>query len=356
MKKLDMLRGVMTENELDGVLIYNECNIRYITDFAFSDGFVFVTLNSAHIFTDFRYYEMALSAVEADFCVYRDSGRNEIVRRIISDEKIKRIGIESDFISHSAYLSLLKSYSGVEFVGIDEAFVNLRLVKSDDEARLMEEAQKITDAAYAEVIKNLKPDMTEIEVAAEIEYSMRRLGADGPAFDTIAVSGPSSALPHGTPGNIKLRPGFLTMDFGAKYKGYCADMTRTVVIGRADPQMKHLYNTVLKAQRAALDNLKAGVDLAVADSYARDIIDSYDEYKGTFGHSLGHGVGLEVHESPSLGPRGQGRVLLCGEVVTVEPGIYIFSKYGCRIEDMVRICNDGVYNFTHSPKDLIEIL
>jgi Xaa-Pro aminopeptidase len=219
----------------------------------------------------------------------------------------------------------------------------------------MQRAQDIADAAYAEVLKSLTPNMTEIEVAAELEYKMRGLGADGVSFGTIAVSGDASALPHGTPRGVKLKSGFLTMDFGAKYKGYCSDMTRTVCIGRADADMKKLYNTVLSAQLAALDFLREGVDCYEADKVARDIIDANPEFKGAFGHSLGHSVGLLVHESPALSPKAKGRALRAGEIVTVEPGIYLFGKYGCRIEDMVKIEQSGVYNFTHSPKELVEI-
>ena len=198
--------------------------------------------------------------------------------------------------------------------------------------------------------------MTELDVAVELEYAMRKGGADSFAFETIAVSGDASALPHGTPRNVKLKKGFLTMDFGAKYQGYCADMTRTIVIGKADDEIKKLYNTVLKAQLSAIDYLKEGADCGEADKVARDIIDSVPEYKGAFGHSLGHSVGLFIHESPRLYSRGFGRKLNVGEILTVEPGIYLFGKYGCRIEDMVAIEKDGVHNFTHSTKDLIEIL
>jgi Xaa-Pro aminopeptidase len=206
------------------------------------------------------------------------------------------------------------------------------------------------------VVKHITPDMTEIDVAAELEYFMRKAGASGLAFDTIAVSGDASALPHGTPRNVKLRQGFLTMDFGAKYKGYCSDMTRTVVVGKATPEIKKVYNTVLSAQLAALDVIKMGADCAECDRAARELIDSVEEFKGTFGHSLGHGVGLYIHESPRLARLASGRALRAGEIVTVEPGIYLFGKYGCRIEDMVAVKENGIYNFTHSTKELIEIL
>jgi Xaa-Pro aminopeptidase len=185
---------------------------------------------------------------------------------------------------------------------------------------------------------------------------MRRHGAEGVAFNTIAVSGAASSLPHGVPSDTKLRHGFLTMDFGAKYDGYCSDMTRTVVIGKADEDMKKVYNTVLSAQLAALDFIREGVSCLDADSTARNIIREAG-FGACFGHSLGHGVGLFIHEAPNLSQRADEKsVLKRGNVVTVEPGIYIEGKYGCRIEDMIGIDLDGsVRNFTKSPKALIEI-
>ena len=181
---------------------------------------------------------------------------------------------------------------------------------------------------------------------------MRKHGAEDKSFETIAISGEKSSMPHGVPADIRLKKGFLTMDFGALYDGYHSDMTRTVCIGAADAEMKKLYNTVLAAQRAALDMLRDGVKCSDADKVARDIIDV--DYKGLFGHALGHGVGLEIHEEPRLSEKCD-KILACGNVVTVEPGIYIAGKYGCRIEDLVIIKEGEIRNLTKSPKELIEI-
>jgi Xaa-Pro aminopeptidase len=172
-------------------------------------------------------------------------------------------------------------------------------------------------------------------------------------IETISINGAKTSLPHGVPGNDKLQKGFLTMDFGATVNGYHSDMTRTVCIGKADEEMKKLYNTVLSAQLAALDYLMAGgVNTKEADKVARDII--YKDYEGYFGHSLGHSVGLEIHEMPALSPNCD-RILVPGNIVTVEPGIYIPGKYGTRIEDLVVIRPNGITNLTKSPKELIEI-
>ena len=220
----------------------------------------------------------------------------------------------------------------------------------------MRRAQALTDAAFSHILGFLKPSVREIDVALELEYFMRKNGADGIAFHTIAVSGSASALPHGVPRDLPLEKGFLTMDFGAKVNGYCADMTRTVVIGRADEEMKRLYRTVLAAQNAALEMAVGGVSCRALDLAARGVIDGAG-YEGCFGHSLGHGVGIDVHEAPRLS-RGAGEleVLVPGNVVTVEPGIYLAGRYGCRIEDMIAINLDGsIENLTKSTKDLIEI-
>ncbi len=354
--RLTKLRNKMIELEVDAVMVLDELNQHYLSEFAFTDGLLFITKNSAHLITDFRYYEMALGKANKSFEIVMPSNRKEYLSKIISDEGIKTIGFEGGSVSYQTYSAYCKNYPECEFVNIGDAIEVIRQIKSADEIEKMQRAQDITDAALAHLLKIVTPEMTELDVAVELEYAMRKGGADSFAFETIAVSGDASALPHGTPRNVKLRRGFLTMDFGAKFEGYCSDMTRTIVIGKADEDIKKLYNTVLKAQTAALDYLRAGADCGEADKVARDIIDSVPEYKGAFGHSLGHSVGLFIHESPRLYSHGFGRKLNVGEIVTVEPGIYLFGKYGCRIEDMVAITKDGIHNFTHSPKDLIEIL
>ena len=355
MTRVEKLRAKMRDMDLDAVLILDEINQRYLSDFSFSDGFVFVTSKTAHLLTDFRYYEMAIGEASGEFTVTMTKDRTDYIKACISEENIKRIGFEGGFVSYQSYIDLKNKYEGVELVDIENTLDVIRQIKSPDEIEYMQKAQDIADGAFAHLMKMIKPDMTELEVATELEYAMRRGGAEGFSFDTIAVSGDASALPHGKPRNVKLRRGFLTMDFGAKYKGYCSDMTRTVVIGRADCEIKKLYDTVLRAHLGAMEYLRDGVDAGEADKIARDIIDSFPDYKGTFGHSLGHSVGLLVHEAPGLSPKAFGTRLHTGQVVTVEPGIYLFGKYGCRIEDMVRICGDGIVSFAHSPKELIEI-
>lgn len=353
MSKIEKLRAKMKEIEVDAVIILDELNQRYLSDFAFTDGYLLVGLTKGYLVTDFRYYEMALNCADKTLEVVCPADRDAHMAEFIKELGVKRIGFEGSFVSYERYKYYCEKYSGVEFVDIKDTVEVLREIKTPDEINKMQQAQDITDKAFSHVLSMLNPNMTELEVAVELEYAMRKEGASAFAFETIAVSGDASALPHGTPRNVKLKSGFLTMDFGAKFDGYCSDMTRTVVIGKADSEIKNLYNTVLMAQTSALEFLKAGVDQGEADKVARDIIDV--EYKGRFGHSLGHSVGLFIHESPRLSARSFGEKLKTGHVVTVEPGIYIFGKYGCRIEDMVAIEDSGVYNFTKSPKELIEI-
>ena len=346
----------MSEMGLDAVLVLDELNQHYLSEFAFTDGLLFITHKRALLVTDFRYYEMALNKANKGFEVLTPDNRKELISSVIAEEGIKTVGFEGGTLSYESYRRYCDDFPSCELVNIGDAIEVIRQIKSKDEIEKMQRAQDITDNALSHLLKIVTPNMTELDVAVELEYAMRKGGADSFAFETIAVSGDASALPHGTPRNVKLRPGFLTMDFGAKFEGYCSDMTRTVVVGKADEEIKKLYNTVLRAQTEALNYLREGADCGEADKIARDIIDSIPEYKGAFGHSLGHSVGLFIHESPRLYSRGFGRKLRVGEILTVEPGIYLFGKYGCRIEDMVAITEDGIHNFTHSTKELIEIL
>ena len=353
MNKLTKIRNKMKESSIDALIVFDELNQRYLSDFAFTDGFLLITACNAYLITDFRYREMAEKFASHDFEILCPEDRNEFVNGVLSNEDCKTLGFEGSFVSFNLYKNLGDKYPSVELVDIGDMIEQVRQVKSPEEIAIIQRAQDITDGAFSHVLKVINYNMTEQDVAVELEYAMRKAGAEGFAFDTISVSGDASSLPHGTPRNVKLKRGFLTMDFGAKLEGYCSDMTRTVVIGNADAEMKKLYNTVLKAQLSAIEFLKEGVDCGEADKIARDIINI--DYIGAFGHSLGHSVGLFVHEKPTLSPKSFGRKLRVGEILTVEPGIYIAGKYGCRIEDMVAIENNGVYNFTKSPKDLIEI-
>ena len=355
MNKLSALREKMEQNGFDAILVTSEINQRYLSGFHFSDGLIIAFLNKAFLLTDFRYYEAATAKSDPDFEVVMPESKFEFIDKVFVEYRVKNVGFEGDSLSYQQYVAYSKRFNYVNFMPIGDTFSRMRSIKDADEIEKIKRAQEITDAAFEALLKGLTSKMTEREVALELDYLMRKQGADDVAFETIAVSGDASAIPHGTARDVRLKRGFLTMDFGAKFDGYCADMTRTVIIGKADAEIKKLYNTVLLAQKSALEYLREGADAGEADKIARDIIDSIPEYRGAFGHSLGHSVGLEVHESPNLSRRSFGCKLQSGVITSVEPGIYLTGKYGCRIEDLVLIEKGGIFNFTHSSKELIEI-
>ncbi len=358
MSHLEKFRAALAEKGADAAVIGSKLNQRYLSDFDFDDGFVLVTKGQSYLITDFRYVEAANEQRDPGLEVLTPNfGMLNCMRELLHENGCRTVMIEEDTLSFGDYEKYCEKLGEVKLISGASALLDeLRLYKDERELERMVRAQAITDAAFTHIVNFIKPEMTEIEVALELDFFMRRNGADALAFETIAVSGTSSSRPHGVPGRRKLEKGFLTMDFGAQIGGYCSDMTRTLVIGRADAEMKKLYNTVLRAQTESLAAYCEGASCAALDKIARDIIDGVPEYRGTFGHSLGHGVGLFIHENPRVSSRAGDAVLARGNVVTCEPGIYLEGKYGCRIEDMVAIRPDGsVYNFTHSTKELIEV-
>ena len=359
MKRTDILKSKLDEFGTDALLVTSEVNQHYVTGFEYSDGYALITKSGVYLITDFRYIEAAKAqAAEGVVALMPDKGESalSLIRSILDKDGAQNLLVEEYTLPINDYQTIKKGIGkGIKYgTGASVILDSMRLYKSDEEIAIMQKAQDITDAAFSHILNFITPNMTEIDVALELEFFMRRQGAEGEAFQTIAVSGSNSSRPHGVPRNVKLEKGFFTMDFGAKLHGYCSDMTRTVVLGKADDDMKRLYNTVLTAQLAGLEAVKEGADLAGCDKIARDIIDGAG-YEGCFGHSLGHGVGMYIHEDPRLYSRAKG-TLKVGHVVTVEPGIYIEGKYGCRIEDMVCVRENGNYNFTHSTKELIEII
>ena len=358
MTQLQRFQDALKNSEFDAALISSELNQRYISGFNYTDGYILIGREKAYLLTDFRYIEAAHAEVKDFEILMPDRSMLTEIADLIGENGYKKIAIEDAELSCKMLEAFReKMPEGAELVfGASAILTKQRMVKLPYELERIAKAQEITDLAFKHILGFINPNVTELEVALELEFFMRRHGAEALAFDTIAVSGPASSLPHGVPTNVKLRAGFLTMDYGAKYEGYCADMTRTVVIGKADAEIKKVYNTVLSAQKAALEQIHGGMLCRDADEIARSIIRDAG-YGEAFGHSLGHGVGMFIHESPSLSGRApETSVLEAGNVVTVEPGIYLAAKYGCRIEDMIAINPDGsVHDFTKSPKDLIEL-
>lgn len=355
-KILTAITGAMSRDGIDYIWVSSPENHRYSTGFGNPDGRVLIGHDEAVMFADFRYYEEGCRVAYEGVRAFQPTGRiiSTHLREMLGDLGKIRVGYEEGHLTCGEMDRLREALPEAEFVAAGKIFSDLRRTKDAHEISCIKKAQKITDDAFAHILTVLSPNMTELDVVAELEYFMKKNGAEEISFETIAVSGKNSSSPHKTPENRPLEKGFLTMDFGATVGGYHSDMTRTVVIGKADAEMRRLYDTVLQAQRAVLDVIFVGLKNYDMDKIARDIIDGAG-YKGAFGHSLGHGVGLEIHEEPNLSPRDEGLVLTAGNVVTVEPGIYLAGKYGCRIEDMVIITEDGAEDITHSPKELIEI-
>ncbi|MBO5110777.1 MAG: aminopeptidase P family protein [Clostridia bacterium] len=349
-------KSLLASANVDAIYVTSRYNHRYFTGYDNEDGSVLITRENAYVFADFRYIEVAHRDLDGIFeVIMPETPRADYLGQLLRRDGVARLGYEDHQLSCFAKEALENDLpEGCTLAPFGRRLEELREIKDAYEIEQMERAQKLTDDAFAHILTVLTPEMTETEVALELEYYMRRHGAEDKSFDTICVSGPSSSLPHGIPGNVKLRPGFLTMDFGALVNGYHSDMTRTVCIGRATPEMKALYQTVLDAQLRSLEAITAGANNRAIDGIARALIEG--DYPGCFGHGLGHGVGLEIHESPRLSYVAPPTLTLRpGNVVTVEPGIYLAGQYGCRIEDMVLVTENGYKNFTKSPKELIEL-
>lgn len=337
---------------VDALLVTNSKNQRYLTGFDFQDGLVLVSRKKSYVVTDFRYIEAAKKEVRPEFEIALfQSDRTSLFMSLLDGQTA--LGYEDASITVEELTDYQTILPECHFSGVGRLIESLRIQKDEGEIDAMIRAQRIAEKAFEHVLTFITPERTEKEVALELEFTMRRLGATSTSFNTIAVSGKKSSLPHGVPENIKLSKGFFTLDFGAVVDGYCSDMTRTVVLGKADAEMKHVYDTVLAAQTAALEAFALGKTGYEIDKVARDLIYAAG-YEGCFGHGLGHGVGMDIHEAPRVRydchtPLAQGHVVTC------EPGIYIEGKYGVRIEDMVVFRENSIENITKSPKYLIEL-
>ncbi len=342
------------KNDHEAILICSQVNRRYFTGFPSSDGYLLVTKNDAVFFTDSRYIEAAQSSVKNCRAVLLTRVSVEIKEYIRKNGILKiyternRISVSTADFLKTAFLPCRVTFSKK----LENLITETREVKEHSEIVNIKKAQAIAEDAFNHILTFIKPGVTEKQIALELDFYMLSHGAEAVSFETIAVTGAKSSMPHGVPDETVVKDGdFITMDFGAVYKGYHSDMTRTVAVGNVSDEQKKIYDIVLKAQQNALSVLKSGLSCAEADKAARGIIEDagYGEY---FGHGTGHGVGVEIHEEPSLSPRSK-QTLKEGNVVTVEPGIYIPGKFGVRIEDMALITKDGFENLTSAPKELI---
>lgn len=342
---------INSEN-LQGILITSSHNLRYYTGFAGGCGIALIGKDNRYLFVDSRYTEEAKKeAPDFEVIQYEAGHLYAEIQSKISNLDITCLGFEDSVISLAQYKAFSEKLTS-RLVGIgNKADIN-RMVKTDKELSLMRIAESIGDKALTEVLPMISQGVRECDIAAELEYKMRKLGAEKTSFDTIVVSGEKSAMPHGMPNEKVLEKGdFVTIDFGCVYKGYCSDMTRTFVIGEPSDKQLDIYNTVLAAQLEGLKNISAGVSAAACDNAAREIIKKA-EYGKYFGHALGHGVGLQIHEFPTLSPKSD-IILEKNMVVTCEPGIYIGGFGGVRIEDMVAVTKNGCEILSSFPKELI---
>ena len=338
----------------DAALIFSEANRFYFTGFAASDGVLLATAADAVFYTDSRYTEAAVRKLGERYV--RDSAKlYEDLTAEFARQGIKTVAVENDRLTLAEFDRLREKLPDVSFVAdgtLADVICELRGVKTDAEIEKISAAQRIAEAAFDHILGFIKPGVTEKEIGLELDYYMLGHGADGLSFETIAVSGVNSSLPHGVPSEKKIEAGdFITMDYGAIKDGYHSDMTRTVAVGFATDEMRLVYGTVLKAQLASLAVLKEGVSGYDGDKAARDVIKAAG-YGDFFGHGTGHGVGVEIHEYPRVSPASKA-ILKAGHVVTAEPGIYLPGRFGVRIEDMALITKTGCVNLTHCPKELI---
>ncbi|MBE6975809.1 MAG: aminopeptidase P family protein [Ruminococcaceae bacterium] len=352
MKNLNKFLSLL-EGEVDGLLLTSRFSRHYGAEFDIAEGVAIVTKAGCRYFTDSRYIESAESGIQG-FEVLEVNRENNYIKRLndaIADFDVSKLGFEENYLTVAEYNHYTEKLHAelVPFTGKINGF---RGIKEDWELALMRKAQEITDKAFAEVLHRIKAGMTELELQAELIYCLYKNGGQGLAFDPIVVSGPNTSLPHGVAGERVIREGdFITMDFGALYQGYCADMTRTVALGYATDEMKKVYETVLAAQKAGIAASKAGVPGKDIDAAARKVIEEAG-YGPYFGHGYGHSLGLEVHESPSPNG-GNSEGMPVNSVASAEPGIYLPGKFGVRIEDVVIFKENGCEDITGSPKNLI---
>lgn len=354
------IAAALEAEDLDAVLLTGEANRFYATGFFTpgGDATALVTRKDAVFFTDARYTEAA--ARRLDGAELREVGPGkglmDQLREILFLKGIRRLGFEDAAMTVQSYRRLEKALSEEkspsQLVPASEALLKLRQAKDPEELQAMEAAQGVAERALEDILKEIRPGVTEKEIAARLQYLMLHYGASDMSFDPIVVSGPNGSLPHGVPSEKEIQSGeFVTMDFGCIVGGYCSDMTRTVAVGSVTEEMERVYRTVLAAQEAGIAAARAGVPGKAVDAAARSVIEEagYGEY---FTHSFGHGVGVEIHEAPNAASSND-KPLPAGAVISAEPGIYIPGKLGVRIEDVILITPEGRQNLTKAPKELL---
>lgn len=352
MGNLNMLRESLDQIGIDGLLVTSDVNRRYLTGFTGTAGTVVITKTEAILLVDFRYVEQAQNQAKGfTIKVLEKATIFEEVANLTEKLKISKIGFEEKNITYY----LLSKYQGkvkAEMVPVSDVVEKLRMIKTKDEIQIIKTAAEMTDAAFAHILEFIRPGITELDVSNELEFQMRKLGATSSAYDTIVASGYRGALPHGVASTKVIEKGdMVTIDVGAYYKGYRADLTRTIAVGEPKEELKGIYTIVYDALSRALEGIKAGITGKQADAFTRDYI-TEKGYGDKYGHGSGHGIGLDIHEEIFMSPKCE-QLLEPGMVLTVEPGIYLPGIGGVRIEDDIVITKSGNETITKSPKELI---
>lgn len=348
--RIEKAKLILKHQDLDALLVLTDYNRRYLSGFTGTSGALIITRSEQFLFTDFRYTEQAAKQATEYAIVEQQGDLMSTLQRHIKDNDYQNIGFEGHIVSYDTYVKLNEGSHQLKPIG--EAIEHIRMVKDEGEIANIKKAAEIVDKAYEYILTVAKAGMTEKELKALLESKMLHLGADDTSFDTIVASGYRGALPHGVASDKVIASGdMVTLDFGAYYNGYVSDITRTFAVGQPSDEMIKIYNIVLKAQKTAVSQIKSGMTGMEIDKIARDII-AEAGYGENFGHSLGHGIGLEIHERPMLSHKAD-NILQPNHCVTVEPGIYVNGLGGVRIEDDILIQENGGQCFTNSTKDLI---
>lgn len=342
----------------DAALITSGVSKHYLTDFGSEDGTMLVTKGGAYFIIDARYFEHTEQQVTDPLCkVILQKELYDQIGELFNKHNVKNLFIEDEYMNVAQLSALKRRFSGITVDTsnrLSDYMSSMRIIKTDEEIACITKAQRIAEAAFTKLLSNMRVGQTEKQIAAYLEFFMMELGSDGKSFDTIAASGVNSACPHAVPTDKPVKEGeFLTLDFGATYKGYHSDMTRTVVFGKPTDEMKNIYNAVWGANSDAIKAVRADISCKLVDNVARSTLDAWG-YEQYFTHGLGHGVGLEIHEAPNVSNR-SGTTLKEGMIITIEPGVYIPGKYGVRIEDMCVVTKEGCKIITDTPKTLIYI-
>ncbi len=353
-KRIEKTKEIMAAKELEAILLTSPENRFYLSGFTGTAGKLVITPGKNIFITDFRYVEQAKNEISAFDIKEISKNKKEKLAEFLNSLDIASIGFEEEYMSYKTHQELNKLCSDITFVPLEEEIKKMRQIKAQQEIANIQKAIEITERAFEKLLPEIKPGRTEKELAAELEYLLKKEGGEKAAFDFIVASGPRSSLPHGVASDKKINKGeFITFDFGTYYNNYCSDMTRTVVLGEPSDKQQEVYSIVLKANKLVCEKLQPGMTGAEADAIARDIIKEAG-YGENFGHGLGHGLGIEVHESPRLSTESE-TTLKAGMVVTNEPGIYIADWGGVRIEDDLLITEEGCQVLNSSSKELIKL-